>query len=179
MNQLVMLSGSAKGGHNGISSMSLFEEVCDILGVEPGKIDIGKFSDGETKIKIKENVKGKDVYIFQSMYYPVNEYLMELLLIIDAVVRASADRVTIVVPYYGYARQDRRDRKVGTPISAKLVAKLIETAGADRILTMDLHTDQIEGFFDIPIDQLYSWKVGIEHFTKLVEDKNPSAIYYH
>jgi len=117
---------------------------------------VGRFSDGEVAVEIEENVRGKDVFVIQPTCSPTNENLMELLVMIDALHRASASRITAVMPYYGYARQDRRSRSARVPISAKLVAKMIEQAGADRVLTVDLHADQIQGFFDIPVDNVYS-----------------------
>jgi ribose-phosphate pyrophosphokinase len=117
---------------------------------------VGRFSDGEIAVEIEENVRGKDVFIIQPTCSPTNENLMELLVMIDALKRASASRITAVLPYYGYARQDRRSRSARVPISAKLVARMIEQAGASRILTVDLHADQIQGFFDIPVDNVYS-----------------------
>ncbi|TAK61169.1 MAG: ribose-phosphate diphosphokinase [Methylobacter sp.] len=121
-----------------------------------GMATVGRFSDGEVAVEIEENVRGKDVFVIQPTCSPTNENLMELLVMIDALHRASASRITAVMPYYGYARQDRRSRSARVPISAKLVAKMIEQAGTDRILTVDLHADQIQGFFDIPVDNVYS-----------------------
>ena len=168
MNQLRIFSGR--------SNPSLAQKIASFLDMELGNIEIGNFSDGETKIKIKENIRGRDVFIIQSISYPANEHLMELLLMIDAAVRASADRVTAVIPYYGYARQDRKVEP-RVPISAKLVARLLESAGANRILTMDLHADQIQGFFNIPVDQLYSLEVGIKYFKELLKGrKEPLCI---
>jgi ribose-phosphate pyrophosphokinase len=121
-----------------------------------GMATVGRFSDGEVAVEIEENVRGKDVFVIQPTCSPTNENLMELLVMIDALKRASASRITAVMPYYGYARQDRRSRSARVPISAKLVAKMIEQAGASRVLTVDLHADQIQGFFDIPVDNVYS-----------------------
>jgi ribose-phosphate pyrophosphokinase len=121
-----------------------------------GMAAVGRFSDGEIAVEIEENVRGKDVFIIQPTCSPTNENLMELLVMIDALKRASASRITAVMPYYGYARQDRRSRSARVPITAKLVAKMIEQAGAHRVLTVDLHADQIQGFFDIPVDNVYS-----------------------
>ncbi|MEQ1530861.1 MAG: ribose-phosphate diphosphokinase, partial [Methylococcales bacterium] len=126
------------------------------LNMRLGMASVGRFSDGEIAIEIEENVRGKDVFIIQPTCSPTNENLMELLVMIDALKRASAARITAVMPYYGYARQDRRSRSARVPISAKLVAKMIEQAGAHRVLTVDLHADQIQGFFDIPVDNVYS-----------------------
>jgi ribose-phosphate pyrophosphokinase len=121
-----------------------------------GMAAVGRFSDGEIAVEVEENVRGRDVFIIQPTCSPTNENLMELLVMIDALKRASASRITAVMPYYGYARQDRRTRSARVPISAKLVAKMIEQAGAHRVLTVDLHADQIQGFFDIPVDNVYS-----------------------
>lgn len=126
------------------------------LNMRLGMATVGRFSDGEIAVEIEENVRGKDVFVIQPTCSPTNENLMELLVMIDALHRASASRITAVMPYYGYARQDRRSRSARVPISAKLVAKMIEQAGADRVLTVDLHADQIQGFFDIPVDNVYS-----------------------
>jgi ribose-phosphate pyrophosphokinase len=121
-----------------------------------GMATVGRFSDEEIVVEIEENVRGRDVFVIQPTCSPANEYLMELLVMIDALKRASALRVTAVIPYYGYARQDRRTRSARVPITAKLVANMLDTAGADRILTVDLHADQIQGFFDIPVDNVYA-----------------------
>lgn len=121
-----------------------------------GMATVGRFSDGEVAVEIEENVRGKDVFVIQPTCSPTNENLMELLVMIDALKRASASRITAVMPYYGYARQDRRSRSARVPITAKLVARMIEQAGASRVLTVDLHADQIQGFFDIPVDNVYS-----------------------
>ncbi|OOO00749.1 MAG: ribose-phosphate pyrophosphokinase [Epulopiscium sp. Nele67-Bin004] len=136
------------------------------LGISLGKSEVTKFSDGETSVKIDEKVRGTDVFIMQSTSTPVNEHIMELLIMIDAMKRASAGRITAVLPYYGYARQDRKTR-ARDPISSKLVADLLQTAGADRVLTMDLHCAQIQGFFNIPVDHL----VGMPLLNKYYMDK--------
>ena len=133
----------------GNSSKKLAQAICEQLDLELGKMDVGKFSDGETAVNIKESVRGCDVFIIQSTNTPVNDNLMELLLIIDACKRASAMRITAVIPYFGYARQDRKAR-ARDPISAKLVADILQTAGADRVLTMDLHSSQLQGFSIFP-----------------------------
>lgn len=130
---------------------------------------VSKFSEGEVRVKINENVRGKDVFVVQPTCPPVNDNLMELLIMIDALKRASAKRITPVIPYFGYARQDRKDQP-RVPITAKLVANLLATSGADRILTMDLHAQQIQGFFDIPVDHLYSINVFIDYFQKMKLD---------
>jgi len=143
---------------SGNANKELAKEICGFIGVKPGDIEVGRFSNGEIKVIINENVRGSDAFVVQPTSSPVNDNLMELLIIIDALRRASADRITAVIPFYGYARQDRKTRG-REPITAKLVANLLVTAGADRILTMDLHAGQIQGFFDIPVDHLTA--VGI------------------
>ena len=147
MQSLKLFSGNANQG--------LARDVADCLGISLGKADVGTFSDGECSLGIGENVRGQDCFILQSTCAPANANLMELLIMIDALKRASARRITVVVPYYGYARQDRKV-KPRAPITAKLVADLITTAGADRMLCMDLHAGQIQGFFNIPVDNLYA-----------------------
>jgi len=139
---------------SGNSNPELAQQICDLLEVSLGRALVSKFSDGEIRVEIGENVRGVDVFIVQSGAHPVNEHLMELLLMIDACKRASARRITAVIPYYSYARQDRKN-KPRVPITARLVADMIVRVGADRILTMDLHAGQIQGFFDIPVDNLY------------------------
>jgi ribose-phosphate pyrophosphokinase len=139
----------------GTSNTILTEEVCNYLGIQPGKITAKTFSDGETQIEIHENIRGRDVFILQSTCTPVNDNLMQLLIIMDALKRASAKRITAIIPYYGYGRQDRKV-KPRVPISAKLVADLIETAGADRVVSLDLHAGQIQGYFNIPVDNLFA-----------------------
>jgi ribose-phosphate pyrophosphokinase len=148
---------------SGNANPSLAVDVCECLGVEPGDIAVKTFSDGEIHIQILENVRGVDAFAIQPTCTPVETHLFELLLMIDAMKRASAGRITAVLPYYGYARQDRKDRP-RVPISAKLIASLLERAGADRILSLDLHAAQIQGFFDIPVDHLFASPVMIEHF---------------
>ena len=147
----------------GNANPALAHEICASLGLELGKAMVKQFSDGEIYLQIKENVRGADVFIIQPTCTPVDRNLMELLLMIDALKRASAKRVTAVLPYYGYARQDRKD-KPRVPISARLVAGVLETAGANRVLTLDLHAAQIQGFFNIPVDHLFATPVLIEHF---------------
>ncbi|HPE41781.1 MAG TPA: ribose-phosphate pyrophosphokinase [Thermotogota bacterium] len=149
----------------GSSNPELAQKMADYMSIKLGEIDIGKFADGEVNIKIGETVRGHDVFIIQSTCNPANDNLMELLVIIDAFCRASANSVSIIMPYYGYARQDRKARG-RDPISAKLVANLITVAGAKRIVTVDLHSDQIQGFFDIPLDNLQSFPVFINYFTE-------------
>ena len=148
----------------------LAEEISSYLGIELGKSHVQNFSDGETNITIDETVRGCDVFIVQSTCAPVNDNLMELLIMIDAMRRASARRITAVIPYYGYARQDRKSRG-REPITAKLVANLIVKAGADRVLTMDLHAQQIQGFFDIPVDHLMGVPILADYYKGLnIED---------
>ena len=147
----------------GRSNMPLAEKISEYLGIELGNVKIEPFPDGELMIKLEEDVRGKDVFIIQSTCDPVNRSMMELLIFIDCARRASAERITAVIPYFGYARQDRKDEG-RTPITAKLVANLIATAGADRVLTMDLHAAQIQGFFDIPVDNLLAEPVLSHYF---------------
>jgi ribose-phosphate pyrophosphokinase len=147
----------------GNSNPALAKEICDCLGVPLGECSARTFSDGELYIQIQENVRGADVFVVQPTSTPVERHLFELLLMIDALKRASADRVTAVLPYYGYARQDRKD-KPRVPISAKLIAGMLERAGASRILALDLHAAQIQGFFDIPVDHLFAAPVLIDYF---------------
>jgi ribose-phosphate pyrophosphokinase len=151
---------------SGRANPALADEICAALGLPLGKLSIKSFADGETYTQSQENVRGADVFVVQPTSKPVNQHLVELLLIMDALRLASADRITAVLPYYGYARQDRKD-KPRVPISAKLVAKLLETAGADRILALDLHAAQIQGFFDIPVDHLFATPVIIEYLKPL------------
>jgi len=141
---------------SGNANLALSDGIVKKLNIRLGLAHVGRFSDGEIAVEIEENVRGKDIFIIQPTCSPTNENLMELLVMTDALKRASASRITAVLPYYGYARQDRRSRSARVPISAKLVAKMIEQAGANRVLTVDLHADQIQGFFDIPVDNVYS-----------------------
>ena len=134
----------------------LAQEIARHLGVEVGAASVGRFSDGEVTVEIRQNVRARDVFVVQPTCAPTNEHLMELLIMVDALKRASARRITAVIPYFGYARQDRRPRSTRVPISAKVVANLLETVGVERVLTMDLHADQIQGFFDIPVDNIYA-----------------------
>src|SRR4051812_41727543 len=147
----------------GTANVPLTQEICDALGSPLGSAMIRTFADGETHLQIQENVRGADVFVVQPTCTPVDHNLMELLLILDALKRASAERITAVLPYYGYARKDRKD-KPRMPISAKLVASLIERAGASRVLALDLHAAQIQGFFDIPVDHLFAAPVMVEYF---------------
>ncbi|MEI3613960.1 ribose-phosphate diphosphokinase [Pseudogracilibacillus sp. SO30301A] len=149
------------------SNKKLAEAIAKHIGVPLGECSVSKFSDGETQINIEESVRGCDVYVIQSLSEPVNENLMELLILTDALKRASARTINIVLPYYGYARQDRKARS-REPITAKLVANLLETTGADRVLTLDLHAPQIQGFFDVPIDHLQ----GVPILSEYIKEKN-------
>ena len=154
----------------GNSSKELAQKIADYIGVPWAQCEVGKFSDGEISVNITETVRGCDVFVIQSTNNPVNDNLMELLIMIDALKRASAGRITAVMPYYGYARQDRK-AKSRDPITAKLVANLITAAGADRVLTMDLHAAQIQGYFDIPLDHLQGGKILADYFNrKQIED---------
>jgi len=150
----------------GNSNRALAEEICKGIGITLGEAIVNSFPDGESFVKINENVRGSDVYLIQSTCPPTNHHLMELLIMIDAARRASANRITAVIPFYGYARQDRKDQP-RVPITAKLVANLLVAAGANRVLTMDLHSQQIQGFFDIPVDHLYASPVFFNYFSKL------------
>jgi len=149
----------------GNSNLELADEIASIMGKPLGKAVVSTFSDGEISVNVQETVRGRDIFIIQSTSAPVNNNLMELLILIDAMKRASAGRINAVVPYYGYARQDRK-AKARDPITAKLVADLISAAGADRVVTMDLHAAQIQGYFDIPVDHLFGIPVLVKHFKK-------------
>jgi len=149
--------------------MELAQKICSNLGVTVGKANVTTFSDGETRVEIDENVRGMDVFIIQSTCTPVNVTLMELLIMIDAMKRASADRITAVIPYYGYARQDRKVAP-RAPITSKLVADLITAAGANRVLAMDLHAGQIQGFFNIPVDNLFATPILLDYIKKYKRD---------
>lgn len=153
----------------GNSNLGLAREISESLGIPLGKISLDRFKDGEVCCQVQENVRGGDVFIVQSTCSPVNDNLMELLVMLDAFKRASAQRITAVIPYYGYARQDRKD-KPRVPISAKLVSDLLHSAGADRVLTMDLHANQIQGFFNIPVDHLYASRVLLETLKEMPHD---------
>ncbi len=150
----------------GNANPTLAAKICGALGCTLGASSVKPFSDGEIQLQIEENVRGADVFVVQPTCTPVDRHLMELLLMIDALKRASAERITAVLPYYGYARQDRKDRP-RMPISARLVANLIQTAGANRVLTLDLHAAQIQGFFDVPVDHLFAAPVMIEYFDSI------------
>jgi ribose-phosphate pyrophosphokinase len=151
---------------SGTANEPLADEVCHFLGMQRGQAQVIRFRDGECYVQIQENVRGADVFVMQPTCRPVDEHLMELLLMIDALKRASARRITAVMPYFGYARQDRKD-KPRSPISSKLVADLLTTAGANRALIVDLHTPQLQGFFNIPVDHLFASPVLVDHFRKL------------
>jgi len=150
----------------GTANRSLAERMCEHLNVRIGNASVTRFADGEIRVKIEDDVRGADAFVVQSTCPPVNENLMELVLLIDALRRASAERITAVIPYYGYARQDRKDEG-RVPISAKLVANMITTAGADRVLCLDLHAAQLQGFFDLPVDHLYASPVLTRYFRRL------------
>lgn len=158
MNKLAIISGNA--------NPKLAKDICAYLGIKLSDTLVARFSEGETRVKVNENIRGKDVFVVQPTCPPPNDNLMELLIIIDALKRASGKRITAVMPYYGYARQDRKDQP-RVPITAKLVANLITVAGADRVLTMDLHAGQIQGFFDIPLDHLFAVGVFVDYIRKL------------
>ena len=150
---------------SGNSNVNLAKDICKLIGIQLGNAEISHFADGEVSASIYESVRGSDVFLVQSTSRPVNDNLMELLVMTDAMRRASAGRITAVIPYFGYARQDRKT-KARDPISAKLVANMIVAAGADRVLTMDLHAAQIQGFFDIPMDNLYGNPVFVDYYAK-------------
>ncbi len=150
----------------GTANEALTDEICHFLGLERGKATVTRFSDGEVYIQVMENVRGADVFVVQPTCFPVDEHLMELLLLVDALKRASARRITTVIPYYGYARQDRKD-KPRVPVSSKLIADLLTTAGAHRALVVDLHAPQIQGFFNIPVDHLFASPVLVDYFKKM------------
>ena len=155
---------------SGNSNRKLAEDICALMGTKLGESEVGTFSDGEIFVSIYETVRGSDVFVIQSTCSPVNDSLMELLVMIDALKRASAGRITAVMPYFGYARQDRK-AKARDPITAKLVANMITAAGADRVLTMDLHAAQIQGFFDIPVDNLVGNPVFVDYYAKKFGEK--------
>ncbi len=160
---------------SGSSNPLLVQKICEYLGVQPGKINLGRFPDGEIDVKVEEDIRGTDVFVVESLSPPVNEHLVEMLIIIDCLKRASADRITAVVPYFGYARQDRK-AEGRVPISAKLVANLITVSGANRVLTMDLHAPQIQGFFDIPLDHLLAYPVFCNFLKNELDIKNTVVV---
>ena len=155
---------------SGSANRELAQRICDAIGVPLGQAIISSFPDGETYVKIEENIRGRDVFIIQPTCPPTNQHLMELLIMVDAARRASADRITAVIPFFGYARQDRKDQP-RVPITAKLVANLLYAAGVSRVLTMDLHAQQVQGFFDIPVDHLYSLPVLIKYLRQRLTGK--------
>ncbi|MEJ5228808.1 MAG: ribose-phosphate pyrophosphokinase, partial [Pseudothermotoga sp.] len=159
----------------GNSNPELAKRVAEYMGMRLGDCQVSRFSDGEINVKINETVRGHDVFVLQSFSPPVNENVMELLIMIDAFKRASANSIAVVIPYYGYARQDRK-AKGRDPITAKLLANLITVAGATRVLTVDLHAEQIQGFFDIPLDNLYSFPVFSEEILKLYKDEKSDLV---
>ncbi|MCY4043915.1 MAG: ribose-phosphate pyrophosphokinase [Cellvibrionales bacterium] len=158
MSKMMIFTGNA--------NPDLAQKVVDELHITLGDITVGKFSDGETSVEINENVRGKDVFVLQSTCAPTNDNLMELVVMIDALKRASAGRITAVLPYFGYARQDRRVRSSRVPITAKVVADMMVAVGVDRVLTVELHAEQIQGFFTVPVDNVYSSPLLIEHIEK-------------
>ncbi len=160
---------------SGNSNKLLAQSIAQHLGLPLGKSEVGTFSDGEISVYIKESVRGSDVFLVQSTAAPVNRNLMEMLIMIDAFRRASAGRITAVIPYYGYARQDRKNR-ARDPISAKLVADLISKAGADRVLTMDLHAPQIQGFFEVPLDHMLGMPILVEYYEKVIAQTNKDFV---
>ncbi len=159
----------------GTSNRELAEEVARYLGVSISDMLVTQFSDGEVRVRINESIRGADVYVFQSLSYPANQHIMELLLIVDALRRSSAGRITAVIPYFAYARQDRQD-KPRTPISARLLADLVTVAGTQRVVTMDLHSPQIQGFFDIPVDHLSAMPVIYDYMKRNLILENPIVV---
>jgi ribose-phosphate pyrophosphokinase len=151
---------------SGNANINLTKRICGYLDVPLGAALIGRFADGETRVEIENNVRGRDVFVIQPTCNPANENLMEMLIIVDALKRASAERITAVIPYYGYGRQERKSAP-RTPISAKLVANLLQSAGVSRVLTLELHTSAVQGFFDVPVDHLFSKPVFFEHLSKM------------
>jgi len=157
-NSLMVFTGNA--------NPRLATDVADYLNVDLGRAKVGRFSDGELSIELQEHVRGRDIFVLQSTCAPCNDNLMELLVMVDALKRASAGRITAAIPYFGYARQDRRSRSSRVPIAAKLVANMLVASGVHRVLTMDLHAEQIQGFFDIPVDNIYSLPILLEDIHK-------------
>ena len=161
--------------YSGTANPELAKSIAKCLGMELGHVNIERFPDGEIFVQYKDNLRNADMFIIQPTCSPVNEHLMELLIMLDAARRASAARITVVIPYYGYARQDRKDRP-RVPITSKLVANLLVSAGANRILGMDLHAQQIQGFFDIPVDHLYAFPVFIQYLREVIKVDEESVI---
>lgn len=157
-NNLMVFTGNA--------NPALAQAVASHLNIELGQADVGRFSDGEVSVELQEHVRGRDVFVLQSTCAPTNDNLMEMLVMVDALKRASAGRITAAIPYFGYARQDRRSRSSRVPIAAKLVANMLAAAGVDRVLTMDLHAEQIQGFFDIPVDNIYALPILLDDIQK-------------
>ena len=157
-NELMVFTGGA--------NLALAKDVTKSLGIKLGRASVSRFSDGEVSVEILEHVRGKDIFVLQSTCLPANDNLMEILLIVDSLRRSSAGRITTAIPYFGYARQDRRVRSSRVPISAKVVANMLESTGVNRILTMDLHSDQIQGFFDIPVDNIYATPIMLGEICK-------------
>ncbi|MDY6933710.1 MAG: ribose-phosphate pyrophosphokinase [Spirochaetota bacterium] len=155
---------------SGSSNQELSQRIAEYLGIKLSNIELRRFSDGEISVKIMENVREVDVFIIQSTCYPGNDHIIELLLMIDAAYRASARRITAVIPYFAYARQDRKVEP-RVPISSKVISNIIQTTGANRVLTMDLHADQIQGFFDIPVDNLFGSAIAIDYFKEMNDDE--------
>ena len=150
----------------GNSNIELAEKIAKKIGIPIGKSVVGRFSDGEIEVELHENVRGKDVFVIQSTSFPTNDNLMELLFLVDSLKRSSAARITAVIPYFGYSRQDRRARSMRVPISAKVVANLVSSVGTGRVLTIDLHSDQEQGFFDIPVDNIYASPILVSDIWK-------------
>jgi ribose-phosphate pyrophosphokinase len=159
----------------GTANRPLAEEVADYLGVPVADMLVTKFSDGEVRVQINESIRGADVYVFQPLSYPANQHIMELLLIVDALKRSSAGRITAVIPYFAYARQDRQD-KPRTPVSARVLADIISTVGTERVVTVDLHSPQIQGFFNIPVDHLSAMPVLYDYLRKNVILEDPVVV---
>ncbi len=159
----------------GNATPELAKKIADRLYINLGDAEVGRFSDGEISVKVNENVRGSDVFIIQSTCAPTNDNLMELIVMVDALRRASAGRITAVIPYFGYARQDRRVRSARVPITSKVVADFLSSVGVDRVLTVDLHAEQIQGFFDVPVDNVFGTPVLLEHL-KLQEFHNPVVV---
>ena len=171
-----MINKPTVGIFAGSASQQLTTEIVEILGAKLGKIELGKFSDGEIKVEILENVRGHEAYIVQSTCAPSNANLMELMLITDALKRSSASKITAIIPYYGYARQDRRVRSARVPISAKVIADMMNTVGVDRVLTVDLHSESIQGFFDMPADNVYATKIMHDDIKSRTSNDEPILV---